>query len=51
MAGGTVLVVAIQLPFITMQLLRSRYEEHLLREVFPRYAAYAAATPRIVPIL
>lgn len=51
MASGTVLVVAIQLPFIAMQLLRSRYEERLLMEVFPQYAAYASATPRIVPFL
>lgn len=38
-------------PFIAVQLLRARFEEGLLRRVFPEYSAYARRTKRVVPRL
>lgn len=38
-------------PFIAVQLLRARFEEGLLRRVFPEYTAYARRTRRLVPAL
>ena len=38
-------------PFVLVQLLRSRYEERLLTETYPRYREYAASTPRLVPFI
>lgn len=37
--------------FVGAQAIRMRLEELALAEEFPAYAAYAAATPRIVPLL
>jgi protein-S-isoprenylcysteine O-methyltransferase Ste14 len=37
--------------FVGIQLIRSGYEERLLRATFPGYAEYAARTPRLVPLL
>lgn len=36
---------------IAAQLLRTRYEEDILRQTFPRYADYAARTRRLIPWL
>lgn len=46
------LVVLLTLvPFISIQILRSRYEEALLGGVFPAYRAYASRTRRVIPFL
>jgi protein-S-isoprenylcysteine O-methyltransferase Ste14 len=47
----TVLVVAALVPFIVIQVLRSRYEERLLTDAFRQYAPYASRTRRLVPFL
>ena len=38
-------------PFICIQIVRSIYEERLLRSAFPEYQDYALTTPRLVPFL
>lgn len=38
-------------PFVAVQLLRARFEEGLLRRVFPEYVSYARHTRRLVPAL
>jgi protein-S-isoprenylcysteine O-methyltransferase Ste14 len=47
----TVAAVAILAPFITVQLLRSRYEEQLLTATFPGYHSYASGTRRLIPLV
>ncbi|HEY6380041.1 MAG TPA: isoprenylcysteine carboxylmethyltransferase family protein [Candidatus Dormibacteraeota bacterium] len=37
--------------FVALQLSRARFEERLLSANFPEYAAYAAHTPRIIPLV
>ena len=39
----------ILVPFVAVQLVRSAYEEELLRDALPGYAEYAKRTPRLVP--
>lgn len=41
----------ILLPFICIQLLRTVYEERLLRAHFPEYREYAAKTRRLIPFV
>ena len=38
-------------PFVSIQLVRSVYEERLLRATFPGYEAYAARTRRLIPFV
>ena len=38
-------------PFVCIQVVRSLYEERLLRATFPRYAEYARETSRLVPFV
>jgi protein-S-isoprenylcysteine O-methyltransferase Ste14 len=38
-------------PFVATQLLRSRYEERLLIETYPRYTEYARTTRRLIPFV
>ncbi len=38
-------------PFITVQMLRARFEEGLLSRIFPEYKLYAAHTPRLIPLV
>jgi protein-S-isoprenylcysteine O-methyltransferase Ste14 len=45
----TVLAVAILVPFIATQLLRSLYEERLLMRAFRQYPAYESHTRRLIP--
>ena len=42
---------ALWLSMIVAQLIRSRYEEDVLKEAFPEYATYARRTNRLVPWL
>lgn len=51
MVNPTVLAVAILMPFITAQVVRSLYEERLLMRVFPHYAAYAVRRCRLIPFI
>jgi protein-S-isoprenylcysteine O-methyltransferase Ste14 len=37
------------LVFVAGQIMRMRFEEEMLREVFPEYARYSQLTPRILP--
>jgi protein-S-isoprenylcysteine O-methyltransferase Ste14 len=37
--------------FVSAQLLRTYYEERVLRRVFPEYAAYAHRTRRLIPFI
>jgi protein-S-isoprenylcysteine O-methyltransferase Ste14 len=37
--------------FVILQLCRTAFEEHLLRDTFPEYAAYAARTRRLIPFV
>ena len=43
--------MGILIPFIALQLLRSVYEERLLRATFTEYAEYAAHTARLIPFV
>jgi protein-S-isoprenylcysteine O-methyltransferase Ste14 len=45
------LAVAVLAPFIATQLLRSRFEERLLTEAYPRYQEYARRTRRLIPFI
>jgi protein-S-isoprenylcysteine O-methyltransferase Ste14 len=47
----TVSGAAILAPFITVQMLRSRYEEQLLAKTFPEYQRYASNTRRLIPLV
>jgi protein-S-isoprenylcysteine O-methyltransferase Ste14 len=38
-------------PFITVQMLRARFEERLLGRTFAEYRSYAARTRRLIPLL
>jgi protein-S-isoprenylcysteine O-methyltransferase Ste14 len=51
MVNPGALPVAVLIPFIATQLLRARFEERLLTEAYPGYAAYARRTRRLVPFL
>jgi protein-S-isoprenylcysteine O-methyltransferase Ste14 len=37
--------------FVAAQLLRTYYEERVLRRTFPEYAAYARKTRRLIPFV
>jgi protein-S-isoprenylcysteine O-methyltransferase Ste14 len=37
--------------FVTAQLIRTHYEERVLRRTFPEYAAYARRTRRLIPFI
>lgn len=37
--------------FVAAQILRTQFEERVLRNVFPEYAAYASRTKRLVPFV
>ncbi len=41
--------ILIVVAHFAVQVLRMRFEEGILTETFPEYAAYAARTPRLVP--
>jgi protein-S-isoprenylcysteine O-methyltransferase Ste14 len=43
------LVVALNILFVAAQLVRMRYEEQLLEQTFPDYAAYRARTSALIP--
>lgn len=47
----TVTAAAVLVPFVTVQLLRSRYEERLLARVYPQYREYAMHTRRLIPFV
>jgi protein-S-isoprenylcysteine O-methyltransferase Ste14 len=47
----SVSTVAVLAPFVAVQLLRARYEEHLLTGAYPVYAEYARRTRRLVPFI
>jgi protein-S-isoprenylcysteine O-methyltransferase Ste14 len=51
MVNPGVLPVAVLVPFIVTQLLRSRFEERLLTEAYPEYAGYARKTRRLIPFV
>ncbi|MFI5313448.1 MAG: methyltransferase family protein [Candidatus Dormibacteria bacterium] len=51
MVNPGVLPVVVLAPFIATQLLRARFEERLLTEAYPEYAAYASHTHRLIPFL
>lgn len=46
-----VIPVCAVLLLVMLQLVRTRYEERLLRQVFPEYAAYARRTRRLIPFI
>ena len=46
---AAILTVAVLALFVTLQLVRARYEERLLASVFSEYPAYAARTARLIP--
>ncbi|MBJ7610614.1 MAG: isoprenylcysteine carboxylmethyltransferase family protein [Candidatus Dormibacteraeota bacterium] len=45
------LEAAVFAPFVAVQLLRSRFEERLLTETYPRYRVYARHTRRLIPFI
>jgi protein-S-isoprenylcysteine O-methyltransferase Ste14 len=47
----TVTAVAVLVPFVAVQLLRSRYEERLLLRVYPQYREYTLHTRRLIPFV
>jgi protein-S-isoprenylcysteine O-methyltransferase Ste14 len=47
----TLTSAAVLMPLIAVQLLRLRYEEHLLADVFPQYRGYASRTRRLIPLV
>lgn len=49
LAAPTVWNLGVALVFAAAQAVRMRLEETALAEEFPEYAAYAAATPRLIP--
>lgn len=51
MVSPSALPAAVLAPFIAVQLVRSRYEERLLTELFPQYRAYARRTRRLIPFV
>jgi protein-S-isoprenylcysteine O-methyltransferase Ste14 len=51
MVNPSASTVAVLAPFVAVQLLRARYEEHLLTGAYPLYAEYARRTRRLVPFI
>jgi protein-S-isoprenylcysteine O-methyltransferase Ste14 len=43
--------LAVFVVFVGAQLLRTYYEERVLRRVFPEYASYARHTRRLIPFI
>jgi protein-S-isoprenylcysteine O-methyltransferase Ste14 len=37
--------------FVVAQVVRTRFEERMLRRIYPEYANYAKKTPRLLPFL
>jgi protein-S-isoprenylcysteine O-methyltransferase Ste14 len=37
--------------FVVAQVVRTRFEERMLRRIYPEYAPYAKKTPRLIPFL
>jgi protein-S-isoprenylcysteine O-methyltransferase Ste14 len=51
LARPSLWAVVMFLPFVSVQLLRARFEERLLTRTFPGYTAYATRTSRIIPFV
>jgi len=51
LARPSLWAVVMFLPFVSVQLLRARFEERLLTRAFPGYTAYATRTSRIIPFV
>lgn len=51
LAAPTPYALGVLVPFVATQMLRSRFEERLLGDVYPEYRTYAARTARLLPFV